>query len=276
MPASTSVPAVNDAYDWDRFNPESYQQHNYQDLRSDDHEIIGVIRDHFAANAPTAAVAGIDVGAGPNLYPTLAMLPFCDSVELFEYSTSNVNWLREQIKGYDHTWDKFWGVLEQNPEYSRIADPRRRTASIAKVTQGSIFELPRRRWGMGTMFFVAESLTQDMAEFRVAVDKFTAALTPGAPFAAAFMKDSHGYRVDGTWFPAVAINSSHVSQCFQGIASGLRTTEVTFEHPLRDGYDGMIVATGLISAKDLWRHYEDSAQAAAAGRMAIADQHVLC
>lgn len=277
MPGSTSGPAVNDAYDWDRFNPEFYQQHNYQNLRSDDREILELIRDHFAATAPDAPVAGIDVGAGPNLYPTLAMLPFCHTVELYEYSTSNVDWLRRQIKAYDHSWDKFWGVLEQSPEYSRIADPRQRTAAIARVTQGSIFELPPRRWGMGTMFFVAESLTQDMDEFQVAVRRFADALLPGAPFAAAFMKDSHGYRVDDTWFPAVAINSSHVSQCFQGIASEVRTTEVTFEHPLRDGYDGMIVATGLISAaKELRRHYEDTAQAAAAGRVAIARHLVLC
>lgn len=250
MSGSTTDPAVNDAYDWDRFNSQSYQQHNYQNLRSDDREILGIIRDHFAANAPGVPVSGIDVGAGPNLYPTLAMLPFCERVQLYEYSSSNVEWLRGQIAGYDHSWDKFWGVLEQSPEYSRVEDPRARTAAIAEVVQGSIFDLPRRRWGMGTMFFVAESLTQDMDEFRRAVDCFAQALLPGAPFAAAFMKDSDGYRVDDTWFPAVAIKSSHVSQCFQGIASQVRTSEVTFEHPLRDGYDGMIVATGLISAAD--------------------------
>ncbi|ADD40871.1 SCO2525 family SAM-dependent methyltransferase [Stackebrandtia nassauensis] len=265
MSGSTSQRALNDAYEWDRFNPESYQQHNYRDLRSDDREILEIIRDHFTATAPDAPVTGIDVGAGPNLYPTLSMLPFCDDIELYEYSNSNVEWLREQIKAYDHSWDKFWGVLEQSPEYSKITDPRQRLASIARVTQGSIFDLPRRRWGMGTMFFVAESLTQDMDEFRLAVAKFAGALLPGAPFAAAFMKESHGYRVDDTAFPAVAINSSHVAQCFQGITSEVLTTEVTFEHPLRDGYDGMIVATGLISAaSDLWRDDEDSAQTATA------------
>lgn len=273
MSDSPSEPAANDAYDWDRFNAQSYQQHNYRDLRSDDREILEIIRDHFADNPPQAPAAGIDVGAGPNLYPSLAMLPFCESVELYEYSAANVEWLRREVTAYDHSWDKFWGVLEERPEYSRLTDPRGRLAATAEVTRGSIFDLPGRRWGMGTMFFVAESLTQDFDEFHAAVGAFTGALLPGAPFAAAFMKGSRGYRVDDTWFPAVAINRSHVAQCFQGVASQVRITEVTFEHPLRDGYDGMIVATGLLAtASDLWRHDEASAQAATPGRLASTGQ----
>ena len=243
-----STKALNENYEWDRFNSQSYQAHNYADLRPDDREILGLIRDHFVANAPAVPVRGIDVGAGPNLYPTLSMLPFCDGVDLFEYSASNVAWLRGQLPGYDHSWDKFWGVLEQSAAYSTVADPRRRLAEIGDVVQGSIFDLPERRWGIGTMFFVAESLTSDMVEFRQAVSKFARALTDGAPFAAAFMKDSQGYDVDGTWFPAVAIDGSDVAQCFQGIAENVYAHEVTFETPLREGYGGMIVATGRMRA----------------------------
>ena len=32
-----------------------------------------------------------------------------------------------------------------------------------------MFDLPKARWDLGTMFFVAESITEDPAEFRAAV-----------------------------------------------------------------------------------------------------------
>ncbi|MGH8876849.1 MAG: SCO2525 family SAM-dependent methyltransferase [Stackebrandtia sp.] len=247
---SSSPPALNENYEWDRFNPQAYYRHNYRDLRPDDREILEITRDHFAATTPAGPVTGIDVGAGPNLYPALSMLPFCSQIDLYEYSASNVEWLCSQVAQYDRSWDMFWGVLDDNPEYSRITAPRQRLAEIGNVVHGNAFDLPEHKWGMGTMFFVAESLTEDMAEFRLAVSKFAKALSPGAPFAAAFMKDSDGYDVDGTRFPAVAINTSHVAQCFLDIGIDVRTTEVTFEHPLREGYGGMFVATGRMSTVD--------------------------
>lgn len=44
-----------------------------------------------------------------------------------------------------------------------------------------MFDLPRARWNLGTMFFVAESITVDPAELRAAVAAFTGALTPRCP-----------------------------------------------------------------------------------------------
>ena len=54
------------------------------------------------------------------------------------------------------------------------------------------------------MFFVAESITEDPAEFHAALARFVGALKPGAPFAAAFMAGSDGYPVAGTRFPGAA------------------------------------------------------------------------
>ncbi|HZE39892.1 MAG TPA: SCO2525 family SAM-dependent methyltransferase [Stackebrandtia sp.] len=247
---SSTAAALNADFDWDKFNSKSYQEHNYQDLRSDDLEILEIVRDHFASHAfPRATLKGIDVGAGPNLYPTLSMLPFCSSLLLYEYSASNVKYLESQVRDLDPSWDKFWRVLEKRTEYNGV-EPRRRLAEIGTVRQGNIFELPRRQWDIGTMFFVAESLTPEMDEFDHAVACFARSLVDGAPFAAAFMKDSAGYYVDDRWFPAVAINASHVSQCLKGIARDVEIQEVTFNtnNPLRDGYGGMLIATGFAVA----------------------------
>jgi hypothetical protein len=98
---------------------------------------------------------------------------------------------------------------------------------------------------MGTMFFVACSLSNDMDEFQRAVDCFVRALRRGAPFAVAFMEKSKGYAVDGTFFPAVEIDRTNVDRALAALAYDVHIDRITTNNPLRDGYDGaMIVAVG--------------------------------
>src|SRR6184192_2383524 len=84
----------NRDYPWDDFSPEEYFKYNYADMRDDDRQIVELVSDFFAkafsnASLPSGA-RGIDVGTGSNLYPALTMLPFCESLTLYEYSASNV------------------------------------------------------------------------------------------------------------------------------------------------------------------------------------------
>src|SRR4051812_47652476 len=65
---------------WDEFSPSAYWKHNYRYLRADDSEIIGVVAGFFEAHlgpslrpGPQPVRRGVDVGAGPNLYPALSM-----------------------------------------------------------------------------------------------------------------------------------------------------------------------------------------------------------
>jgi len=93
---------------------------------------------------------------------------------------------------------------------------------------------------------VAESITEDPAEFRAAVARFVGALKPGAPFAAAFMAGSDGYPVAGTRFPALPITSDDVRAHFTALGAGELSVELLrTEHRVRKGYAGMIVATGF-------------------------------
>jgi hypothetical protein len=117
----------------------------------------------------------------------------------------------------------------------------------AGIERRSVFSLPKARWDLGTMFFVAESITEDPAEFRAALAGFTGALKPGSPFAAAFMAGSHGYPVAGTHFPALPINQDDVRRHFTELgASDLGVELLRTTHRVRDGYAGMIVATGVV------------------------------
>ncbi len=245
----------NADYRWNRFDSTDYFQHNYSALRHDDGQILEAIRDFFckadrAAAAPKDApedrpVRGLDLGSGTNLYPALAMLPFCAELTLWEYSTGNVEWLSREIRSYSTSWDLFWDRLAPAPQYQRIANPRAALAERARVHQGSVFDLPAGRWDIGTMFFVAESMTSSRAEFEAATHRFIRALRPGAPFAAAFMENSRGYRVGDSWYPAVAVTQEIVRNCLEEDSGNLDVQRVDpGNEPLRDGYSGMILVLG--------------------------------
>lgn len=249
-PAADGRRRYNADFDWDRFNSEWYCAHNYVSLRDDDTEIMSRVGAFFERQLKpsTARRRGLDVGSGANLYPAMSMLPFCEAVDLREYSRSNVRWLDAQIKRYDTYWDKFWGVYQGLPAYQKVANPREAMRRAAEVKRMSIFELPEREWDMGTMFFVAESLTYDPSEFWRAVECFGRALKPGAPFAAAFMADSEGYKVDNTQFPAVAVDITDVEDCLSVVCDVIDIDLVETKKPLRRGYGGMILATGVATS----------------------------
>jgi hypothetical protein len=246
-PTRRGARRYNADFDWDGFNSDWYRAHNYLNLRDDDTVIMARVGEFFQQQLklPQVRRRGLDVGSGANLYPAMSMLPFCDVVDLREFSRSNVQWLTGQVENYDPHWDDFWNVYRALPVYREVARPRDTMRKAAHVERMSIFDLPEREWDMGTMFFVAESLTRDPSEFWRAVECFGRALKPGAPFAAAFMADSKGYRVDRTRFPAVAVGVTDVEDCLSVVAENLAIDIVETKTPLRRGYGGMILATGV-------------------------------
>jgi hypothetical protein len=242
--------AVEDAfrnadYPWDLFDSEWYLRRNYRTLRDDDRAIIEVIANFFATYAPTRHWHGIDVGSGTNLYPSLAILPLADTVTLWEYSEANVRWLEHGIRPYSESWDLFWEAFRGSARvYDRLRRPRSILRERAKIQKASIFDLPEAQWDIGTMFFVAESITSDRAEFELATMKFIRSLKPGAPFAAAFMRNSLGYQVGAQWFPAVSIVESDIRRLLYDGTVDLRIHLISSREPIRHGYDGMILVTG--------------------------------
>ncbi|HET6213563.1 MAG TPA: SCO2525 family SAM-dependent methyltransferase [Micromonosporaceae bacterium] len=248
-PPPRTPPARNQDFPWDTFDSQAYYTHNYWSMHDADRKIIAVIRDFFAGADIDPATRGVDVGAGTNLYPAMAMLPFCSHVDLIEFSASNVDWLEKQVPGYGGSWDDFWKLFTEHDAYERIADPRTQFARKVSVQRGSVFALPRRHWGLGTMFFVACSLSEKMTEFHAAVEDFAGALAIGAPFAAAFMENSQGYPVGDRKFPAVDIDVDTVRDCLASVAYNVDISRIDIGEKLRDGYGGMIVATGRVAEK---------------------------
>lgn len=243
----------NDQCDWDEFDSNWYFQHNYASVREDDRQILAMMGAFFADNAKgQGELYGLDVGPGANLYPALTMLPFCRSIALWERSAANVAWLQRETRSFRASWDAFWGQLTRTRrawwgrDREATSSPRKRLAQSALLCHGSVFDLPKRNWDIGTMFFVAESITTEYAEFREATRRFVQSLKPGAPFAAAFMEKSEGYRVGSYHYPAVPVTIDDIHKCLSDITSSLRVEPISSEHHLRDGYSGrMLLALGL-------------------------------
>ena len=261
---------LNADVSWAAFDPIAYVNHNYRGLQEEDAEILQIVGDHFGDHfrepaaervsdrepssdgvsddePPAERVSGIDVGAGANLYPALAMLPWCDDITLYERSPANVRYLQSQKGSYARNWDQFWNLLCKNDAYGSLhIDPRRRFSDVVEVLPGNLFDLVRleKRWSVGTMFFVAESMTTSHDEFAHGVECFLRALVPGAPFAAAFMEHSDGYHVGKHFFPACDVGELDVHKSLEPFARDLKITRLKASASVREGYSGMIVACG--------------------------------
>jgi len=246
----------NEDYPWHEFDAESYLEHNYAVLRDEDRRMVELVRDFFAQqfgdNPVRTGRWGIDVGTGANLYPALAMLPFVDRLTLYDYSPANIAWLARQRAAHWPTWttvwSRFWRILSERPSYAGLnGHPRAELARCVDVKRGSVFDLDSagQRWSVGTMFFVAESITQRREEFTAAVDHFISALLPKAPFAVAFMEHSRGYEVAGRSYPSTPVSSAEVWRCLSRRAYDVTVERVDVgNEPLRAGYSGTIVACG--------------------------------
>lgn len=235
---------------WSNFDPAAYVDNNYRNPLEVDVLIVRLMRDHFHAcfgGKIPSGVTGVDVGAGPNLYPTLTMLPWCEKLTLLEYSRPNVLYLEKQKLspgGYDKVWDAFWGELSDAPVYRDIVDPRARFTEIVQVERANLFDLDgTRRWGLGTMFFVADSMSEAEGEFRKGVHCFANSLAEGAPYAAAFMKESLGYQVGEHRYPAYRVKSTEqIQEILEPYSAELELHDL--HQVVRPGHEGMILALG--------------------------------
>ncbi|GIF20680.1 hypothetical protein BJ973_001414 [Actinoplanes tereljensis] len=238
-------PIGNEDVDWDDFDSRAYFEHNYGALRWDDTAIIKIIADFFKASLPEKFIGhAIDVGAGTNLYPALTMLPYASRVTLYERAYSNRVWLERTLPKPQESWGRFWKEISTTREtYDRISSPFDVLADRAEVVKGNVFDLKPNQYHLGTMFFVAESITTRDDEFRRATRLFVESLVPGAPFAAAFMRNSSGYFVAGTRFPACSVSEEDLREALAPVARRVEIETVESDD-LRDGYCGMMVATG--------------------------------
>jgi hypothetical protein len=231
---------------WDTFDSDWYFQHNYHVLRRDDAQVIDIVADFFQRNQVPGRLRprAIDIGPGTNLYPALSMMPFAAELHLVERAASNRRWLESEIVHPRPSWWRFWDRMKAGRcSYAPIEDPFDLLGHRVTVAGGNIFDLRAGTYDMGTMFIVAESITSSRSEFVRATRSFVNSLVPRAPFAAAFMRNSSGYRVGLQTFPACSVEEEEVDMALKRIATDVRIRTVDGAG-LREGYSGIIVVTG--------------------------------
>jgi hypothetical protein len=244
--------ARNDEVPWSDFDADGYWKHNYASVLPEDAEIIRYASDFLIrtrAGKPRISRA-VDVGAGTNLYPALLMLPWIENLVFTEYAPANIDWLAENLadRPGEWAWQPFWDLVANLPGYRDVEQPRRRLASNHEIRLLSVFDLPRHAWDLGSMFFVADGMSSEEAEFESAVRAFLGALTPGAPFVMAFMEGSAGYDVSGVRFPSVRVTPGSLNELLARLpvtGTGLLRTDNTVRR-LRPGYDAMLLVTGYV------------------------------
>jgi hypothetical protein len=234
----------NEEWPWDEFDSQAYFERNYTAIHPCDGPIVDNVTKFFASVITGDHHKALDVGTGPNLYPPLLMLPFSHDITAWEYSPPNSMWLRAQREELDPAWQAFWARMCTYEPYQKDADIQSSLRKCLQVKSLSVYELPPRMWDLGTMFFVAESISPSQQDFRDAVDQFLSALKPGAPFATAFMERSTGYSVGSKHYPAYTVDGDEIRSYLAQRTTGLRTEFIDHDKTLRSGYNGMVLAMG--------------------------------
>jgi hypothetical protein len=245
----------NESAAWSDFDADEYWKFNYASVLPEDADIIRFASEFLirACGTSTQPKRAVDVGAGTNLYPSLLMLPWAEHIVLTEHpqAKSNIQWLNENLAAptAEWPWQRFWDLVADLPCYRDVEQPRRRLAASHEVLRTSVFDLPERRWDLGSMFFVADGMSDEMEEFELGVRKFLGSLIPGSPFMMAFMEGSDGYDVSEVRFPAVNINPDSLGALLANLpvsGTGILRTDNSVRR-LRPGYDAMLLVTGFVT-----------------------------
>ncbi|MGH6735914.1 MAG: hypothetical protein ACRECX_07515 [Methyloceanibacter sp.] len=248
--SSARPPSGNADYQWAAFDSEAYFQHYYGEPHPDDDRVIRCAVETIKGAPPAGAELDIvDVGTGPNLIPLFCALPRAARITAWEYAQSNVDWLKADLVRADMRpqWRHFWAVTRTayGPDWDLPEDPIPALQAKATIRQGSIFDLPARRWDAATMFFCAESITERPDEFEAACATFARCVKQGGALIAAFLVRSAGYVVAERSFPVLSLSPDSIETVFAAHASGIKAEKIGIvEREIRSGYSGFIFLTG--------------------------------
>lgn len=240
----------NADYQWSQFDSEAYFQHYYGEPHADDDHVIRCAVAAMKEIPPSPTGLNIiDVGTGPNLIPLMCAMPRARTLTAWEFSESNVDWLRADLSRdrLRPQWQHFWRVTKEayGPGWKLPDNPLPTLAAISRITRGSVFDLPKRRWDAATMFFCAESITEREDEFAAAVAAYAHCVKSGGALAAAFLVRSAGYEVSGHRFPVLHLTPEAIETTFALHTMNVKAERIGIvDREIRSGYSGFVFLTG--------------------------------
>lgn len=232
----------NGDVDWDSWPIGTYLAENYRELHACDDAVIAhhsaVLRD-IAANSMARAV---EIGAGPNLYPLFLVSGAARRIDAVDRSAAGIGYLRAQIAHRpDASWYPYWRrCRELNPSLPASAEQALRKV---RATRGDAFAGTGPGYDLAGMHFVAESVTEDPAEFAAFCRAFAGSVRPGGLLLAAFMENMGRYRLgDGSSWPGFPVDVAAVRRAFAPITTRLEVTRIDEDPGLPEyGYTGMVL-----------------------------------
>jgi hypothetical protein len=241
----------NADYRWAEFDAEAYFQHYYSESHPDDDQVVRCAVTALKRALPAGSdLDVVDVGTGPNLIPLFCALPRAARLTVWEFAPSNIAWLKDELARNDmrSQWRHSWDVTREAylPQYSLPVDPIPLLRTKTTLHQGSIFDLPKRRWDAGTMFFCAESITGRQEEFEAACAAYAQSVKVGGTLAAAFLVGSSRYVIAGSQFPILCLSAEAIEATFAHHATDVRAEKIgMIDREIRSGYSGFIFLTGI-------------------------------
>ncbi|WP_308440074.1 class I SAM-dependent methyltransferase [Streptomyces griseosporeus] len=243
-PRRTSEPVRNDDVDWDRWPVEDYLAENYRTLHPSDAAVIAHHAAFYRTLPPGSIARAVEFGAGPNLYPLMLAAAVSRRVDAVEAGAANVAYLRRQLhRGPDAEWRPFHALCRQLLP-ALPATPARTLAPV-RVVHGDVRAVPPGTYGLASMHFVAESVTEDRAEFEALCRTFAASVAPGGHLVAAFMENMPTYRIGrASLWPGCPVDADTVRSVFAPLTEEPAVTRIDADPTLPDyGDSGMVLMT---------------------------------
>ncbi|MFJ4807850.1 class I SAM-dependent methyltransferase [Streptomyces longwoodensis] len=233
------MPTRNDDVDWDSWPVEDYLAENYRLLHPSDAAVIDHHAAHYRTLAPDGVARSVEFGAGPNLYPLMLASAVSRRIDAVEAGAANVAYLRSQLEGGA---DASWRPFEERIRTLLPSLPARPLERV-RVVRGDARALPAGRYGLASMHFVAEGVTEDFAEFTAFCGAFARSVVPGGHLVAAFMENMPTYRIgrDSCW-PGCPVDPDVVREVFTPLTEWLAVTRIDADPTLPDyGDTGMVL-----------------------------------
>ena len=228
--------------DWDSWPVSTYLSENYRTLHRSDSLVLAHHSEFYRSLPAGSLERAVELGCGPNLYPLFLLSGVARRIDAVERSASGLAYLRQQVsRGPDASWLPFWQrCRELNPALPTDAS---RALGRVRVVEADARSLVGADYDLASMHFVAESITEDVTEFREFCVAFAESVRPGGILVAAFMENMARYTFgDGSSWPGTPIDAASVTEVFGPFTDELRVSRIDQDPDLPAyGYSGMVL-----------------------------------
>ncbi|HSV64364.1 MAG TPA: hypothetical protein VLJ59_00460 [Mycobacteriales bacterium] len=229
--------------DWDRWPVEVYLAENYREVHACDAAVIAHHSAFYRRLAPGSVARSLEFGAGPNLYPLMLATAASRRIDAVDRSAANVAYLRRQRHHPDESWQPFYARCRELN--AGLPPTLLKALARVRVRRGDLRDVPAGGYQLASMHFVAESISDDLAEVAMFCRAFAGAVGPGGYLVAAFMENMARYTLgDGSQWPGCPVVGTEIHDILAPYTDELVIDRIDADPTLPAyGYTGMILLT---------------------------------